>query len=64
MQGDQPLFPRYDWIYEAWSIVDRIHEQWESGSPADLPNYAAGTWGPDAADALLRRDGRAWQVLE
>lgn len=24
MQGDQTLFPRSDWIYKAWSIVDPI----------------------------------------
>jgi glucose-6-phosphate 1-dehydrogenase len=64
MQGDQTLFPRSDWIYEAWSIVDPINEQWEARPPDDLPTYAAGTWGPEAADALLGRDGRAWQVLE
>jgi glucose-6-phosphate 1-dehydrogenase len=64
MQGDQTLFPRSDWIYEAWSIVDPINEQWEAQPHADLPNYAGGTWGPAAADELLRRDGRAWQVLE
>jgi glucose-6-phosphate 1-dehydrogenase len=64
MQGDQTLFPRSDWIYEAWSIIDPVNEQWEAQPPADLPNYAGGTWGPAAADELLRRDGRAWQVLE
>ena len=26
----------------------------------DFPNYAAGSAGPDAADRLLGRDGRAW----
>ena len=26
----------------------------------DFPNYAAGSAGPDAADRLLARDGRAW----
>jgi len=26
-----------------------------------FPNYAAGTWGPSSADALLARDGRAWR---
>ena len=25
------------------------------------PNYEAGTWGPEAADALLARDGREWR---
>ena len=25
--------------------------------------YPAGSWGPDAADELLARDGRAWRRL-
>ena len=29
--------------------------------PSDLPNYEAGTWGPEAAMELLARDGRRWR---
>jgi len=60
MQGNQTLFPRSDWIYKAWSIVDPMVKRWESKPPKDLPNYPAGSWGPAAADALIKRDGRAW----
>jgi glucose-6-phosphate 1-dehydrogenase len=28
-----------------------------------LQPYQAGTWGPDAADLLLERDGRRWRRL-
>ena len=28
--------------------------------PRDFPNYAAGTWGPECAEQLIARDGRAW----
>jgi glucose-6-phosphate 1-dehydrogenase len=62
MQGDQTLFPRSDWIYKAWSLVDPINQHWEAAPSHDLPNYVAGTWGPPAADALLARDGRKWFV--
>ena len=27
----------------------------------DFPNYAAGTWGPAAADEMLARRGHAWR---
>ena len=27
----------------------------------DFPNYAPASWGPAAADELLRRDGREWR---
>jgi glucose-6-phosphate 1-dehydrogenase len=63
MHGDQTLFPRSDWIHKAWSIVDPIIQQWEAGLRPPLPNYAAGCWGPAAADALLSQDGRAWAAL-
>jgi glucose-6-phosphate 1-dehydrogenase len=63
MQGEQTLFPRSDWIYQAWSIMDPLLQHWEAAAPTDLPNYAAGTWGPAAADALLARHGRAWHVV-
>jgi glucose-6-phosphate 1-dehydrogenase len=62
MLGNQTLFPRSDWIYKAWSIVDPIIQHWESHPPKDLPNYPAGSWGPAAANTLLKRDGRAWDT--
>ena len=62
MLGNQTLFPRSDWIYKAWSIVDPIVQHWEAAPPNVLPNYPAGSWGPAAADALLRRDGRVWHT--
>jgi glucose-6-phosphate 1-dehydrogenase len=63
MLGDQSLFTRADEVEAAWAIVTPIHDAWvESGAP-DLPNYAAGTWGPDAADELIERDGRRWRRL-
>ncbi len=63
MQGDQRLFARADWISEAWSIVDPLVEHWSEADPGEFPNYASGTWGPDAADALLEREGRCWRSL-
>jgi glucose-6-phosphate 1-dehydrogenase len=60
MLGNQTLFPRSDWIYKAWSIVDPIVKHWEAEPPNALPNYPAGSWGPAAADALLKRDGPDW----
>lgn len=63
MQGDQTLFARADWIDEAWRIVDPVIEQWHESPPDDLPNYAAGTWGPSASEALIRSDGRDWRTF-
>jgi glucose-6-phosphate 1-dehydrogenase len=59
MLGDATLFARRDEIETAWSWLDPLLEQWEAeGDPAPYP---AGTWGPEAADAMLEKDGRKWR---
>lgn len=60
MLGDSTLFNRGDEVEAAWEAVAPVLEAWRE-HPADFPNYRAGTWGPPAADDLLRRDGRAWR---
>ena len=60
MRGDMTLFTRSDEVDEQWAIVDSIVAFWQRDRPA-FPNYAAGTWGPPTADALLHRDGRSWR---
>lgn len=60
--GDSTLFARWDEVEAAWEIVDDVLAAW-SARGGDFPNYAAGSWGPDAADDLLARDGRRWRRL-
>ena len=60
MRGDPTLFTRADEIEEQWRVVDSIQARW-AGQIPDFPNYDAGTWGPDAADELITRDGRSWR---
>jgi glucose-6-phosphate 1-dehydrogenase len=60
MRGDATLFTRADEIEEQWRLVDAIQARWTDELP-DFPNYPAGTWGPEEADELLARDGRAWR---
>jgi glucose-6-phosphate 1-dehydrogenase len=57
--GDATLFTRADEVDEQWALTDAIASTFERGDPG-FPNYRAGSWGPDAADDLLRRDGRGW----
>ena len=59
MLGDQTLFTRSDEVEEQWALVDAIVATWKRDRPA-FPNYAAGTWGPVAAEELIGRDGREW----
>jgi glucose-6-phosphate 1-dehydrogenase len=60
MLGDATLFTRIDEVEEQWALVDAIVAAWARDRPA-FPNYAAGTWGPTAADELMERDGRSWR---
>jgi glucose-6-phosphate 1-dehydrogenase len=60
MVGDSTLFHRADMVEEAWRIATPIVDVWASLPARDFPNYAANTWGPQAADALIQRDGRHW----
>ena len=61
MVGDGTLFARSDQVETAWALVDPIVEAWDARAPTDFPNYAAGTWGPAAADELMARDGCRWR---
>ncbi len=63
MLGDAALFTRADEAETAWAIATPILESWIDGPAPDFPNYAAGTWGPDAANALIGRDGRRWRRI-
>ena len=61
MIGDSTLFQRADMVEAGWSVVEPLLEAWGRGRQGDLPQYAAGSWGPAAADELLHRDGRKWR---
>jgi glucose-6-phosphate 1-dehydrogenase len=52
MLGDATLFTRADEIEEQWALGDAIVAAWQRDRPS-FPNYAAGTWGPDAAQELV-----------
>ncbi|MCV9934099.1 glucose-6-phosphate dehydrogenase [Flavobacterium sp. LS1R47] len=60
LAGDPTLFMRWDQVEQAWDAIDTIQEVWKNNAPTDFPNYKAGSWGPEAADELLARQGHAW----
>jgi glucose-6-phosphate 1-dehydrogenase len=59
IEGDPTLFVRRDEVEAQWTWVDRIRAGWTDKDMTPKP-YAAGTWGPSAAIALIERDGRSW----
>ncbi len=64
MVGDATLFQRADMVEAGWSVVSPILDVWKALPPRSFPNYAAGTWGPKEADALLEHDGRHWRNFD
>jgi glucose-6-phosphate 1-dehydrogenase len=58
--GDATLYTRQDMVEASWSVVEPIQNVWRE-TRFDFPNYAAGTWGPAAADEMLARRGHAWR---
>ena len=64
MIGDATLFQRADNIESGWRVVQPILDAWREGRDcADLTWYAGGSEGPQAAEDLLARDGRAWRKI-
>ncbi len=62
MRGDATLFTRNDEIEALWGIIDPILEAWNLDTSSPIPQYEAGSSGPQAADELVL-DGRTWRRL-
>jgi glucose-6-phosphate 1-dehydrogenase len=60
LAGDATLFIRRDEVETAWKIVDSIRAGWQGKALTNREFYAAGTWGPIAADDLLAQLGHTW----
>lgn len=63
MIGDATLFQRTDVLEAAWKILQPVLDVWTALPPRNFPNYAAGSWGPPEADALMAKEGREWREL-
>jgi glucose-6-phosphate 1-dehydrogenase len=63
MIGDATLFQRADNIEGAWARVQPVLDFWGNNPPKTFPNYLAGSYGPQSADAMLQRDGRIWRPI-
>ena len=60
--GRLNLFVRADEQEAAWHWVEPIMQAWaEQDARGEGPRpYAAGSWGPSAASALVAREGHTW----
>ena len=59
LNGNSTLFVRRDEVEKAWEWVDGVNDAWRRAGIAPKA-YAAGSWGPAGAFALIEREGRAW----
>ena len=59
INGVTTLFVRRDEVEQAWEWIDGVADAWTEADMTPKP-YAAGTWGPAGAFALIERFGRVW----
>ena len=60
LRGDATLYGSSDWIEKSWELLMPVLEAWTAPSSRRVPQYAAGSWGPREADALLDGEWRQW----
>ena len=59
LRGNSTLFVRRDEVEKAWEWVDSVNDAVRKNGQSPRP-YAAGTWGPAGAFALIEREDRVW----
>ena len=60
MVGDGTLFIRGDEAEQSWGLLSPVIDSWQNRGQEGLEKYAAGTWGPLAADKMLLNRGHEW----
>lgn len=63
MAGDSTLFARIDEVLASWKLLNPVLKHWQAVKPTDFPNYASGTWGPEAASKMLAKSGYKWRLI-
>jgi glucose-6-phosphate 1-dehydrogenase len=61
MISDGTLFIRGDETEASWRLITPVLEHWQAQQRDGLDSYAAGSWGPKAADDLLASNGHEWR---
>jgi glucose-6-phosphate 1-dehydrogenase len=61
MIGDSTLFIRGDETEASWKLITPVHESWAAAGSRSMDGYAAGSWGPLAAERLLWKNRHQWR---
>lgn len=59
LMGNQTNFANWDEQESTWKFIDKIRQRWDQETP-NFPNYCSNTFGPEASDKLLAKDGNHW----
>ena len=62
MRGDATLFTRNDEVEAQWRIIQPILDAWQEHNDEPLPQYPAGSQGPEEANRILE-DGDHWRAI-
>lgn len=60
IQGDATLFIRSDEIEACWRFADAFVDAWRGDDAPPMHEYAAGSWGPEAAEGLFHGCEGGW----
>ncbi len=63
MAGDSTLFARIDEVMASWRLLTPLIYRWQEDKAKDFPNYASGTWGPEAAEEMIAKEDRKWRLI-
>ena len=58
-RANSSLFTRWDELEYSWRFIEGIQNNCRA-IPEHFPNYEAGSRGPEAADRMVKQDGRTW----
>jgi len=58
--GDRSLFIRFDEVEECWRVVEPLLDAW-AADELPMASYAAGSHGPEEADALAHSPEHRWR---
>ncbi len=61
MIGDGTLFIRGDEAETSWALYTPVLEAWAAAGREGMGSYAAGSWGPAVAEALVASGKHAWR---
>lgn len=59
IHGRRQWFLDFDEVHTAWKLIDPIQQHLDA-SQTPLHSYAAGSMGPEAADAWIEKEGLEW----